>query len=37
LVLRDRGADAENHQQSDVHGGAPEIDGSTAEPAGKRP
>jgi hypothetical protein len=35
--LWDRGADAENKEQSDVGDCAPEIDGSTTEPAGKKP
>ena len=33
----DRGDDAENKEQSDVGGCAPEIDGSTTEPGGQNP
>ena len=37
MGLFDRGADAENEEQSDVGGSAPEIDGSSTKPAGKKP
>ena len=37
MVLFDRGADAENKEEDDVSGCAPEIDGSTTEPGGKEP
>ncbi len=33
----DRGTDAENKEKNDVGGCAPEIDGSTTEPGGKKP
>lgn len=36
-ALRDRGADAEDEEQDDVGGCAPEVDGSAAEPGGERP
>ena len=33
----DGGTDAEDHEQSDVGGCAPEVDGSTTEPGGEEP
>jgi hypothetical protein len=37
LALRDSGANSQNDKQSEVDGGAPEVDGTTAEPTGEGP
>lgn len=37
LVLRDRGADAQQEEEGHVDGGAPEVDGAAAEPRGQEP
>ncbi len=37
MALGDGGADGEDEEEGDVGGGAPEIDGPTTKPGGKKP